>query len=78
MCDADPGFEVAVTVTADLRSLIEVWRGDLGWSDALRTGAVDIQGPEDLRRGVPAWFKLISFAGVTRPARAERSVGREL
>ncbi|WP_327010922.1 helix-turn-helix transcriptional regulator [Dactylosporangium sp. NBC_01737] len=75
VCDADPGFDVAVRVTADLRSMIEVWLGDLEWSDALRSGAVDIQGPEDLRRGVPAWFKLISFADVPRPARPERTVG---
>src|SRR5919201_610196 len=27
VCDADPGHEVAVTVTANLRALIQVWRG---------------------------------------------------
>jgi DNA-binding HxlR family transcriptional regulator len=75
VCDADPGFDVAVRVTADLRSMVEVWLGDLDWSDALRSGAVDIQGPEDLRRGVPAWFKLITFAGVARPTRDHRTIG---
>jgi hypothetical protein len=35
VCDADPGYPVAVTVTASLRRMVEVWRGDLGWPNAL-------------------------------------------
>ncbi|MCF2530219.1 winged helix-turn-helix transcriptional regulator [Yinghuangia soli] len=68
LCDADPGFDVTVTVTASLRRLIEVWRGDLAWSDALRSGGVSVHGPEELRRGVPGWFTLPAFAAVPRPA----------
>ena len=67
ICDVDPGFEVAVRVTGSLRSLVEVWRGDQSWSAALRSGAVEVQGPESLRRAVPHWFKLSSFASVPRP-----------
>ncbi|MET7422030.1 helix-turn-helix domain-containing protein [Dactylosporangium sp. NPDC005555] len=74
VCDADPGFDVTLQVTADLRSMTEVWLGDLDWSDALRSGAVTIQGPPDLRRGVPAWFKLITFATVPRPDRDQRPI----
>jgi hypothetical protein len=68
VCDIDPGYEVAVTVTADLRSLVQVWRGDLSWSQALRAGALEVRGPESLRRGVPHWFTLSTFAAVPRPA----------
>ena len=46
VCDADPGHEVAVTVTASLRSLVQVWRGDVGWSDALRSGGLEVRGPQ--------------------------------
>ena len=67
VCDTDPGYPVAVTVTASLRRMVEVWRGDLGWPDALRSGAVTLQGPEDLRRAVPRWFTLSVFAAVSRP-----------
>jgi HxlR-like helix-turn-helix len=67
VCDADPGYAVAVTVTASLRSMVQVWRGDLGWSDALRAGAVEVRGPETLRRAVPRWFTLSGFATVPRP-----------
>jgi SCP-2 sterol transfer family len=68
VCDVDPGHAVAVTVTASLRSMVNLWRGDLSWSNALRAGAVEVDGPEGLRRAVPGWFTLSSFAAVPRPA----------
>jgi DNA-binding HxlR family transcriptional regulator len=69
VCDADPGHEVSVTVTADLRHLVRIWRGDLTWDAALRSDALRIQGPEPLRRTLPAWFTLSPFATIPRPAR---------
>ena len=62
-----PGYDVAVTVSSSLRTLTEVWRGDLGWSAALRSGSLDVQGTEAMRRAVPDWFTLSTFAGVPRP-----------
>jgi hypothetical protein len=67
VCDADPGHPVAVTLTTSLRTMTEVWRGDHSWAEALRSGALAIQGPEALRRAVPQWFTLSAFAPVTRP-----------
>jgi DNA-binding HxlR family transcriptional regulator len=67
VCDEDPGYDVAVTVTSSLRGMTEVWRGDRSWSSALRTGALEVSGPADLRRAVPGWFTLSGFASVPRP-----------
>ncbi|MEU7762448.1 MULTISPECIES: winged helix-turn-helix transcriptional regulator [Micromonospora] len=67
VCDIDPGHDVAVTVTADLRALVQVWMGDLEWAAALRGGAVELAGPEALRRAAPGWFTLSPFAAVPRP-----------
>jgi DNA-binding HxlR family transcriptional regulator len=67
VCDVDPGYEVSVSVTANLRSMIQVWRGDLGWADALRAGAIELLGPPSLRRSLPRWFELSPFAAVPRP-----------
>jgi DNA-binding HxlR family transcriptional regulator len=66
VCDVDPGHPVAVTVRGSLRSLVAVWLGDLPWSRALRSGAVELDGPSALRRALPAWFTLSSFAAVPR------------
>jgi DNA-binding HxlR family transcriptional regulator len=68
VCDIDPGFPVAVTVSGSLRWLVQVWRGDLGWGDALRSGSLALEGPERLRRAMPRWFTLSQFAPVARPA----------
>jgi DNA-binding HxlR family transcriptional regulator len=68
VCDADPGYEVAVTLTGSLRRLVEIWRGDTPWSAALRSGDVQLDGPATLRRALPGWFSLSSFAAVPRPA----------
>lgn len=67
VCDDDPGRPVSVTITADLRTMVQVWRGDLAWSAALGAGRLDVQGPEKLRRAVPSWFTLSAFAAVPRP-----------
>lgn len=68
VCDVDPGFGVAVEVTARLRSMVQIWRGDRSWSEAVRAGDVEVHGPESLRRAVPGWFTLSNFASVPRPA----------
>ncbi|MEO5876748.1 MAG: helix-turn-helix domain-containing protein [Streptosporangiaceae bacterium] len=67
LCDTDPGFEVTATVFGSLRGLIEIWRGDRTWTEALRTGSVQVQAPEHTRRAVPTWFTLSPFATVPRP-----------
>ena len=66
VCDDDPEQPVAVTITADLRTMVQIWRGDLAWTDALGTGRVRVEGPEELRRAAPSWFALSPFAAVPR------------
>ena len=81
VCDADPGYPVAVTVSADLRRMVEIWRGELSWSRALRGGDLVVDGPAALRRALPHWLTLSMFASVPRPkpvARSARSSARAL
>ncbi|NTW41053.1 MAG: helix-turn-helix transcriptional regulator [Cellulomonadaceae bacterium] len=66
VCEVDPGFDVAATVTTDLRSMVMVWRGDLAWPDALRSGRVQVVGSPAARRSVPVWFGPTEFAAVPR------------
>lgn len=68
ICDVDPGFEVTATLSTELRTLIEIWRGDRSWSDALRSRRVELAGPASVSRDVPRWLGQGSFAGVARPA----------
>jgi len=67
VCDADPGFDVGVTVAGPLRVMTQIWRGDVSWSDAVRAGDLEINGPSKLRSALPKWFSLSAFAQVPRP-----------
>lgn len=66
VCDTDPGYDIDVTVTTDLRSMIRVWRGDTTWSDALRSGSVALDGTTTMRRSLPHWFNPSRFAQIPR------------
>lgn len=66
VCDVDPGFPVALSVNTSLRDMIYIWRGDQTWAAALRSGTVDLRGPQALRRAMPGWFKLSPFVAVPR------------
>jgi DNA-binding HxlR family transcriptional regulator len=67
VCDSDPGYEVAGGVTGKLVDLVRIWRGDIAWSQALRSGVVELQGPDRVRRAIPLWFPPSAFAAVPRP-----------
>ena len=68
LCDADPGQAATVTLDTGLRTLTQVWRGDLTWTEALRSGALELHGAAQVRRAVPRWLRLSAFAPVPRPA----------
>lgn len=68
LCLKDPGFEVDLTVDADLMALTRVWMGDVPLQDALRGGLIRPDGPRALVQAFPTWFGLSLFAGVERPA----------
>ena len=67
VCDSDPGHEVDLTLTGTLRALTRVWRGDLRWGEEIRSGDLEVEGSQELRRAFPAWFALSAFAVVPRP-----------
>jgi DNA-binding HxlR family transcriptional regulator len=68
VCDFDPGYEVAGTVETSLLTLTRVWRGDIGWTRAMRDGSVALTGPADVRRAIPMWIGQGGLADVPRPA----------
>ena len=69
VCDSDPGYDITATISGSLRTLTQIWRGDVSWSRALIDGSVAIDGPSHVRRVVPAWIGQSNFAAVPRPAK---------
>jgi DNA-binding HxlR family transcriptional regulator len=67
VCDYDPGFGTDLTMQASTETLVRIWRGELGWDDAVRTSRLKLHGPSGLRRQIKTWFQLSPFATVLRP-----------
>jgi DNA-binding HxlR family transcriptional regulator len=66
VCMQHPGFEPDVVVTTTTPALAEVFQGYTTWTDAVRRGAVRVDGPPRLVRALPEWFLWSPFADVTR------------
>lgn len=66
VCDSDPGHEVTLSITASLRTLTGLWRGDLTWAAAAQ-GGLNVDGPAWARKALPGWLRLSLFAPVPRP-----------
>ena len=71
VCMKDPGFEVDLTVHADVGALARVWAGHLVWTEAVRSGGIRLEGPRPLVQAFPTWLKLSHFARVLQPALAD-------
>ncbi len=68
VCDSDPGFEVDVVVTSDVRSLYEVWLGRVPIRDAMRDGRLEFAGPSALTRRMPTVFQRSPVAPMVHAA----------
>lgn len=74
MCLKDPGFDVDLRVTSDIRVFIEAWRGFRDLRSEIRAGRIRLSGPRDLRQRFPRWLRLHVLAEVprVRPGRERR------
>jgi len=64
VCIKDPGREVDVYFTVDLRTMTELWMGDCSYKQALADGRLKLVGNNALTRSVTSWLALASFAKV--------------
>ncbi|MFL7794222.1 MAG: winged helix-turn-helix transcriptional regulator [Anaerolineae bacterium] len=64
LCVRDPGKDVDVYFTVDLRTMVDVWMGDTSYRDATRTGRLKVVGPPALTRDVKTWLAPSIFAGI--------------
>ena len=63
---ACPGFEVDVTISADVATLHRVWLGREPLADAVRAGRVAFDGPRALTRRMPDVLQLSVWADARR------------
>ncbi len=64
ICLKDPGRDVDVYFTVDLRTMVELWMGDCSYKSAINDGRLKLVGHTALTRSVTDWLALASFAHV--------------
>ena len=67
LCDFDPGHPVTGRIDTPLTLFVRVWRGDVPWDQAFRSGELTVDGPTAVRRNLPLWLTRSDFAPVPRP-----------
>ena len=67
VCVQDPGREVDIYFGTDLRTMIQVWMGDLAYRTAMANGRMKVVGPLALTRDIKSWLAPHILADI-RPA----------
>src|SRR5205814_610863 len=66
LCVTDPGYDIDLYLVTTLRTLTEVWMGDVSLQRAREERKVEIHGREELRRRLRSWLRLSPFAEIRR------------
>ena len=70
LCLTNPGFPVELNVETTIRTMVDVWMGNRDLREALRSGALKLEGPSSLVRAFPSWLLLSTFSRVESAAGA--------
>ncbi len=70
LCTEDPGKEVDLYINSSVRTIVEVWRGDLDIRTALRDGSIKAHGSRHFIGTMPKWFGVCLYKEV-RPGDPE-------
>jgi DNA-binding HxlR family transcriptional regulator len=62
LCSVDPGFDVDLYLSTDLRTLTEVWMGYTPMGRAKQEGRLSVTGNRQLEADMKSWFGLNRFA----------------
>lgn len=66
LCMKDPGYEVNLHLSAELRAMVEVWTGRQSMGEATRAGKLTFEGPPTLASSFRKSLMLSPFARAAR------------
>jgi hypothetical protein len=66
LCSVDPGFEVDLYLSTDLRTMTEIWMGYTTIARAKERGNLFVSGNRQLETSMRSWFGLSRFAKVDK------------
>jgi len=64
VCIQDPGKDVDVYLATDLRTMIQVWMGDIPYRAAIADGRMKVVGERALTSNIRRWLAPSIFAGI--------------
>jgi DNA-binding HxlR family transcriptional regulator len=64
LCTKNPGKDVDLYISSTVRSMVEIWEGDLEIHSALRKQLIKTNGNRQLARTLPEWFGICLYADV--------------
>jgi DNA-binding HxlR family transcriptional regulator len=68
LCSVDPGFDVDLYLSTDLRTMTEIWMGHTAIAGAKEQGKLLITGSRQLETDLSSWMCLSPFARVEKRA----------
>jgi DNA-binding HxlR family transcriptional regulator len=66
LCSVNPGFDVDLYLSTDLRTMTEIWMGYTSIARAKEAGKLFISGNRQLETSMRSWFSLSRFAKVEK------------
>lgn len=63
-CVQDPGKDVDVYFTTDLRTMIQAWMGDISYKQAIADNRMKMVGPVALTKNITRWLRPSIFDGI--------------
>jgi len=66
LCTKNPGKNVDLYLSSTVRTMIEIWEGDLELNSALRKKLIKPSGNSQLIKTLPEWFGICLYADVQR------------
>ncbi len=70
LCSVDPGFEVDLYVTTDLRTMTEIWMGLITVRESIASGKLTLTGDRRLASHMQTWLGLSPFAAEKKLVKA--------
>ena len=66
LCTDDPGKDVDLYLTSSVRTMVNIWEGDLDIRAAIRSDAIKAHGMRHLVKTMPDWFGVCVYKDVAR------------
>ncbi len=64
VCLKDPGYNVDLILSTDLKTMSKIWMGDASLMKAMRDKTFTVQGSTELRKSINIWLGASIFADV--------------